>query len=270
MPGIETHYGANDIARRILAALRKAGLDPDQRLTPTEISALDHFHTGGLRASLVLKEKAGIRAGERILDLGAGLAGPARMLAASPGCDVDCLDLSRDYCEAAELLNRITGLEERVRVHCGSALAMPFADHTFDVVWMQNVGMNITDKPQLYREIHRVLKPGGRLAFQEMLAGAVPTSYYPLPWATEPADNALIPAAALGSLLAECGYTQVYFEDVSEAPLPPPPAGSPESGFQAPLSLSVYVDNLGLKADNAARSLAERQIRLYRGVFRTQ
>ena len=57
---------------------------------------------------------------------------------------------------------------------------------------MQNVGMNIADKRKLYGEIARVLKPGGRFAFQEMAAGKVPTSYFPLPWATEPADNFLV------------------------------------------------------------------------------
>jgi len=89
MTGLEDHYSVNDIEMRILAALRAAGLDPEQRLSPVELGALDHFHTGGFRASLVLKDLAQIRAEDRVLDIGAGLAGPARMLAASPGCQVD-------------------------------------------------------------------------------------------------------------------------------------------------------------------------------------
>ena len=44
-------------------------------------------------------------------------------------------------------------------------------DDSFDVVWMQNVGMNIADKPKLYEEVCRILKPNGRFAFQEMTAG---------------------------------------------------------------------------------------------------
>ncbi|MBK7902132.1 MAG: methyltransferase domain-containing protein [Proteobacteria bacterium] len=166
MIGLEAHYSANDIEARILAAIRAAGLDPGQRLSPVELAALDHFHTGGFRASLVLKDLAKIRADDRVLDIGAGLAGPARMLAASPGCRVECIDLSPDYFVAALLPNRLTGLEDRIGVHVGSALAIPFPDYSFDVVWMQNVGMNIADKRKLYEEIHRVLKPGGRFAFQ--------------------------------------------------------------------------------------------------------
>lgn len=267
MTGLAAHYSVDDIEARVLTALRAAGLDPEQGLSPVELAALDHFHTGGFRASLVLKDLAQIRSEDRVLDIGAGLAGPARMLAASPGCQIDCIDMSADYCIAALLLNRLTGLSERIAVHVGSALEIPFVNNSFDVVWMQNVGMNIPDKPKLYQEIHRVLKTGGRFAFQEMVAGETPTTYFPLPWATDATDNFLISAGEMQALLARLGFEVRYFEDVSEVPLPVPAAGSPEGAAQAPLSLSVYVDNLAQKADNAARSLRERQIRLVRGVF---
>lgn len=270
MAGLEAHYSVNDIEARILAALRAAGLNPEQRLSPVELGALDHFHTGGFRASLVLKDLAQIRAEDRVLDIGAGLAGPARMLAASPGCQVECIDLSPDYCVAALLLNRLTGLDEQVAVHVGSALEIPYADNSFDAVWMQNVGMNIPDKPKLYQEIYRVLKPGGRFAFQEMVAGATPATYFPLPWATDAADNFLISASEMHTVLTRSGFRALYFEDVSEAPLPAPPNGTAEGAAQAPLSLSAYVENLAQKADNAARSLRKRQIRLVRGVFRAK
>lgn len=85
MSGLEAHYSANEIETRILAALRAAGLNPEQRLSPVALGALDHFHTGGFRASIALRDLARIRAEDRVLDIGAGLAGPARMLAAYPG-----------------------------------------------------------------------------------------------------------------------------------------------------------------------------------------
>lgn len=270
MKRIETHYSANDIETRVLAAIRAAGLDPEKRLSPTELAALDHFHTGGFRASLVLRDLARIQTADRVLDIGAGLAGPARMLAVTPGCQVECIDLSHDYCVAALLLNRLTGLQDRISVKVGSALDIPYPADSFDVAWMQNVGMNIQNKQRLYEEICRVLKPGGRFAFQEMVAGDTAASYFPLPWATDPAENSLVTAVEMSTLLSRCGFEENYFADVSEEPLPPPAEGTPESTAQAPLSLSVYVDDLARKADNAARSLRERQIRLFRGVFRVK
>jgi len=269
MASLESHYAARDIEARILAALRAAGLNPEQRLTPEALGALDHFHTGGFQASLKLLELAQIRAEDRVLDIGAGLAGAARMLAASPGCRVDCIELSPDYCAGARLLNRLTGLEDRIAVHKGSALDLPFPDDSFDAVWMQNVGMNIADKRKLYAEIYRVLKPGGRFAFQEMSAGDAAASYYPLPWATDPADNFLVSADAMQSLLVESGFLAKCFEDASDTILNGPPvSGTPQVTAQAQLGLSVYVDNLTQKAENARRSLQEGQVRFVRGVFR--
>jgi ubiquinone/menaquinone biosynthesis C-methylase UbiE len=90
------------------------------------------------------------------------LAGPARLLASAVDCRVDCLEMSADFCAGARLLNTLCGLDDRIAVHRGSALDLPFDDDSFNVVCMQNVGMNIADKDRLYAEIHRVLGPGGR------------------------------------------------------------------------------------------------------------
>jgi ubiquinone/menaquinone biosynthesis C-methylase UbiE len=264
MDSVEAHYSTQDIEARILAAIRAAGLNPDQRLSPEELGALDHFHTGGMSASRELMELAQIGADDRVLDIGAGLAGPARMLVNALGCRVDCLELSADFCAGALLLNRLTGLAERIQVHKGSALKQPFPDKSFDVVWMQNVGMNIEDKRTLYAEIFRVLKPGGRYAFQEMVAGQAATSYFPLPWATDPADSCLVSTEEMCRIIEDSGFVSELFEDTSEAHLNQASGNSAPS----PLTLGVYVDNLAQKASNARRSLQEGQIRLVRGVFR--
>jgi sarcosine/dimethylglycine N-methyltransferase len=266
MDRLEAHYSASDIEARILAAIRAAGLNPEQRLSPEALGALDHFHTGGLRASRELLELAQIRAEDRVLDIGAGLAGPARILAYTLGCRVDCIELSPDFCAGAALLNRLTGLDERIEVQRGSALALPFPDDSFDVVWMQNVGMNIADKPKLYGEIYRVIKPGGRYAFQEMAAGNAATSHFPLPWATDPGDSFLVTAEEIRSALSEIGFVAELFEDTSDAHL----SRATADGAPSPLTLGVYVENLAQKAGNARRSLQEGEIRLVRGVFRAK
>ena len=266
MASLEAHYSARDIEARILAAVRAAGLNPEQRLSPEQLGALDHFHTGGFRASLELLELAQIRAEDRVLDIGAGLAGSARMLASALGCRVDCIELSSDYYAGAVLLNLLTGLEDRIDVHQGSALDLPFPDDSFDAVWMQNVGMNIADKRRLYAEVYWVLKPDGRFAFQEMAAGEAATSYFPLPWATDPADSFLVSAEEIRSVLGESGFIAELFEDTSDAHL----SRTPEGAAPGQLTLAVFVDNLAQKAGNARRSLQEGQIRLVRGVFRVE
>lgn len=132
---------------------------------------------------------------------------------------------------------------------------------------MQNVGMKVADKRRLYEEIARVLKRGGQYAFQDMAAGAVMTSYFPLPWSIDPADNSLISAREMCTALDECGFTTELFEDISDADFSRAVASSiPAAAGQ--LGLAVYVDNLAEKAANARRSLEEGKIRLVRGVFR--
>ena len=214
-------------------------------------------------------ELARIRAEDRVLDIGAGLAGSARLLASARGCRVDCLELSPDYCTGAVLLNRLTGLEDRIAVHEGSALDLPFPDDSFEAVWMQNVGMNIADKRKLYAEVYRVLKPGGRFAFQEMAAGEAATSYFPLPWATDPADSCLVSAEEMRSVLGESGFIAELFEDTSDAHLSRTSANATPAA-PGQLGLAVFVDNLAQKAGNARRSLEEGQVRLVRGVFRVK
>ncbi len=266
MASLEAHYSASDIEARILAAIRAAGMDPEQRLSPEELGALDHFHTGGLRATRELLELAQIQAENRVLDIGAGLAGSARLIVAETGCRADCVELTSDFCAGAILLNRLTGLDDRIDVHKGSALDLPFPEDTFDVVWMQNVGMNIADKRKLYGEISRVLKPGGRYAFQEMAAGETATSYFPLPWATDPADSFLVSVEEMRSVLGESGFIAELLEDTSDAHLSRTTADTTPS----PLTLGVYVDDLAQKANNARSSLEQGQVRLVRGVFLAQ
>ena len=263
MASLEAHYSARDIEARILAAIRAAGLNPEQRLSPEELGALDHFHTGGLRATHELLELARIRAEDHVLDVGAGLAGSARLIVSEIGCRIDCVELTPDFCAGAVLLNRLTGLDDRIAVHKGSALDLPFPDDSIDVVWMQNVGMNIADKRKLYGEIYRVLRPGGRYAFQEMAAGETATSYFPLPWATDPDDSFLVSVEDMRSVLGESGFIAELLEDTSDAHL----SRTTVDAAPSPLTLGVYVDDLAEKARNARRSLEEGQVRLVRGIF---
>jgi sarcosine/dimethylglycine N-methyltransferase len=99
-----------------------------------------------------------------------------------------------------------------------------------------------------------------------MAAGEAATSYFPLPWATDPADSFLVSAEETRSVLGESGFIAELFEDTSDAHLSRTTADAAPS----PLTLGVYVDNLAQKAGNARRSLQEGQIRLVRGVFRAK
>ena len=79
---VRNHYAASGLTERLKAALTAFGPE-DQRLSPQQLSALDHFHTRGVAATAELAELVGITADMSVLDVGSGLGGPARYLAAS-------------------------------------------------------------------------------------------------------------------------------------------------------------------------------------------
>ena len=122
---------------------------------------------------------AAVRPKHRLLDVGSGLGGTARYLTVSCGCDVVGVDLTEAYCRVAEELSRRVGLEEATRFQQGSALALPFDDAQFDIVWTEHVQMNVEDKSGFYGELARVVKSGGRLAFHDIFAGTGAPCIFP-------------------------------------------------------------------------------------------
>jgi SAM-dependent methyltransferase len=215
LDGVREHYRATGLTERLKTALSALG-PQDQRLTPQQLGALDQFHTRGLAATAELAELAGITADMSVLDIGSGVGGPARFLAATYGCHVACVDLSEPFVDAARYLTERTGQSGQVSFQVASALELPFDDGSFSVVLLQHVAMNISDRARLYREIRRVLKPRGRFAtFDVVLSSGEP--HYPLPWARTPATSFLLTAAETREAIEPAGFRTLAWKDDTEA-----------------------------------------------------
>jgi SAM-dependent methyltransferase len=262
---VRDHYRAIGLTERLKAVL--AGLGPDdQRLTPKQLAALDQFHTRGLPATAELARLAGLAADMSVLDVGAGIGGPARFLAETCGCQVTGVDLSEPFVDAARYLTERTGQNGRVSFRTASALELPFDDGSFDVVLLQHVAMNISDRSRLYREIRRVLKAGGRFAiFDVVLKGGEP--HYPVPWARTPATSFLLTPAATREAIEPAGFHTLAWQDDTEvakawiaelrAAGPPP---SPNLGVVMGPDFAQLATNLG-------RNLFEGRLGILTAVF---
>jgi SAM-dependent methyltransferase len=124
LDGVRDHYRATGLIERLKSALSALGPE-DQPLTPAQLSALDHFHTRGLAATGELAKLAGIAPDMSVLDVGSGVGGPARFLAATYGCRVTGIDLSEPFVEAARYLTERTGQSAQVSFQTASALELP-------------------------------------------------------------------------------------------------------------------------------------------------
>jgi len=180
---ISTHYSRGNLLSRLNAALIDDGVDPD-RPSIEALAPYDQFHGRGLEATLEIAGLVQAGSADHILDIGSGIGGPARYFASHLGCRVTGIDLTPEFCDVARHLTRLLDLEDRITFEVGDALAMPFADATFDGAYSMNVSMNIADKGAFYREVHRVLKPGAWLVLSEVAKGEGGELDYPTPWAS--------------------------------------------------------------------------------------
>jgi SAM-dependent methyltransferase len=209
---IQTHYTRNQIFETIVQALEQAGIAPDQ-VRPKDIAAVDEFHVRGQEASMELALQAGIEPGMRVLDIGCGLGGAARLLAGEFGCHVTGIDITPEYIRTAQELSQLTHMQQQTHFVVGNALALPFDNDQFDIVWTQHVQMNIADKSRFYAEVARVLRPTGQFLYYDVLRNDHAPVRFPLPWAADASMNYLVTSAALRRLLLDAGLTPVQVTD---------------------------------------------------------
>jgi SAM-dependent methyltransferase len=261
------HYSAVGLTGRIQSAL--AAIAPEsQTLTVAQLAPLDQFHLRGILATSELASATGIEPSTRVLDLGCGIGGPARYLAATFGCKVTGVDLSPGFIDAADYLTARCGLSDRVTFQTGDALQLPFEDGAFDIVYLQHVAMNIEDRTALYNEVRRILALGGRLATYDVVLreGDV---IYPLPWARDASTSFLLSEAGTRTALERASFRAALWIDDTDPVLDwfkaimaaPAPSG-PNLGV-------VMGPDFAAKTANLARNLRENRLGVLSAVLTT-
>jgi MPBQ/MSBQ methyltransferase len=209
---VADHYRISGLTERVLEAAAASGLNPE-RLSPEDLAPIDEFHIGGRAATRHAVGKMRLTGAEHVLDIGCGIGGAARCIASSAGCRVTGIDLTPEYVAAARALSARTGLAGRTAFEAASALALPFADATFDAALTLHVAMNIKDRPRLYAETARVLKPDAVFCIYDVMQGLNAGLKFPVPWAETPANSHLETPEAMRQLLAGAGFLVEEVED---------------------------------------------------------
>ncbi|MEM8906043.1 MAG: class I SAM-dependent methyltransferase, partial [Actinomycetota bacterium] len=142
-----------------------------------------------------------------VLDVGCGVGGPARAMAASVGCTVAGVDLTPSFVDAATTLSALTGHGDDTSFRVGDATALGAADGTYSAATMFHVGMNLPDKTAVFGEVHRVLRPGGRFAVYDIMRTGPGQLSYPLPWSASPATSHLATPDEYVMALTSAGFS---------------------------------------------------------------
>jgi sarcosine/dimethylglycine N-methyltransferase len=172
VPPVVDFYNRHPISEgQIVDALRRQGKDL-ARLKPEDLYDLDQDHYGGLEAVEALGRRARIDAASRVLDVCAGLAGPARFIARRWGAHVTGIDLNPERAAGARRLTARVGLGRFVRMVRGDAQSLPFGPAAFTAVVSQEGLLHVPDKGRVLAECRRVLLPRGRIAFSDWIATA--------------------------------------------------------------------------------------------------
>jgi MPBQ/MSBQ methyltransferase len=261
---IHSYYSPNDLYNRIIEGLGKLGKDLSG-VTLDDLQPVDEFHIRGDKATRELIKLAGFTPDMHILDVGCGIGGSTRRLAHETGCRVTGIDLSDAYIDTARRLTQLLKMQERVTFHATSALALPFADNSFDGVWSLQMNMNVEDKLAWLRETHRVLKPGGRAVLYEVCGNKNTPLHFPVPWAQDSSMSFLVPPAAFRELITAAGFEIAVWNDKTELARKAfadvqKPAGKPDLPV-----LGVYMlvgDDIQAKAYNLHRNLEEERVSL--------
>lgn len=259
-PVLRDHYEPEGLAERLLAALN----DPSLEVGP----ALDQFHVGGAQASERLLEKLDAMPGAKVLDLGSGLGGPARLLARARDWDVTGVDLSPAFCRIAQALSGRSGQSDVTRFCAGDALQLPFPDRTFNLVWTEHVAMNIGARDALYRELARVTRPGGRLAVFDVMAGesSAPLTY-PLPWARESGQSHLVSPEEFRATVTGAGWSETIWSDETGFARDWLAKARPPKSTAGPTLRQVMGDDFPAMLGNLRDNFAEGRLGAIQAVF---
>lgn len=185
-----TPYDRPNLLEQIYQRLESVGIKLE-KLTRKDLSFVDEFHLQGAAVTRALCQSAQLSQGMEVLDIGCGIGGACRMMAAEFGCSPTGIDYTAEYIRVAQALTKKVGLATQIKFLHANALNLPFEENSFDCVWTQHAQMNIQDKSSLYGEVNRVLKQGGKFLYYDIF-GTETEIQFPVPWAAEASQSHLM------------------------------------------------------------------------------
>lgn len=260
---VSDQWGTGDVLGRVLEAMRASGL-PTDSTTVEALAPVDHFHARGFKSTQELADNLPVKPGDRLVDIGCGIGGPARYLAQRFDCRVEGIDITPPFVTAGNHLSALTGMQDRVKIVLGDGQHLPYPDQSFDGGYSQHVTMNIADRDRFFAEAFRVLRPGAFFALTEHGLGQGGPVHHPVPWSDDGSHEHLMTPEDTVTRLKAAGFERIRLSETGPKYL---------EGYRRVMELAAKGDlpRLGVhillgpdapaKTRNAARNIEEGRTR---------
>jgi len=185
-------------------------------LNAQDLYAHDQDHYGGTEATKILGDAAELSKDDFVLDICSGMGGPSRYLSAEYGCRVTSVDMTFSRCVAAKNLSNMVGLSQQAKFIQGNAQGLPFQANIFDCIVGQEAWCHVPSKEKLIAECWRTLKPGGRVAFTDIVRTDMISSFLLDRLKNEMTFHNLATATEYKTLLEKNGFAINRHDDLSQ------------------------------------------------------
>ena len=201
---------------RVLTELQYLGKSERETLSASELTPFDQLHYHGTESVDEAVRATGITASSSVLEIGSGLGGPARHIAATAGARVTALELQSDQNELASHLSARCGLAERVAHVCGDFLTHEWSTQHFDVIVSWLALYHIPERNVLLDRCYGLLPKGGYFFTEDLYARKVFSDSERSELATELFANCLPAYDTYLQDLKTAGFDLVSAEEMSD------------------------------------------------------
>jgi ubiquinone/menaquinone biosynthesis C-methylase UbiE len=171
---------------------------------------------GQERLTDLMASKVTVGMSDSFLDVGCGTGRASLRLAQAKGCSLTGINVSQQQVEAANQRAARAGLSERVRFRIADAMAMPFSGDAFEGAWAFESLLHMPSLSRAVREIHRVIKPAGRLVISDVVVirpmSADDEAYYRSTYPVAP----MLKQGDYAATLQSAGFTVLEVLDLSD------------------------------------------------------
>jgi len=202
-----------DRVERIHNELALLDIVDGEPLSVEMLTPFDNYHYFGTAAVDEAIDALGLQPGMRVLDIGSGIGGPARYIAASSGARVTALELQPDLDALAADLTKRCGLENLVEHRCGDIL--DGLGETYDAVVSFLCFLHIADRKRLLAACRAVLAVGGGMYIEDYAERRAPTSAEAAALEVKVQCPMLPSPEDYDAQLRDAGFVDIRVEDVT-------------------------------------------------------